>query len=184
MTTVQVDPTEIQVTVTDEPAASVTPTETTTAAVETTVDGTTTAVQVDEGVVEVQTPPAVAQVLETAVSSAVEVDVPAQATVALPVEVAPEAIEVDVTGPQGIQGAKGDRGDPGPAGPAGAGAAYVHYQNIASATWSITHNLGFFPAVTAIDSGGSNVEGDIAYPDANNVTVTFSAACGGVAYLS
>lgn len=62
--------------------------------------------------------------------------------------------------------------------------AYVHTQGIAASTWVITHNLGFYPNVTVIDSSGSEVEGDIVYTSSNVVTITFSAAFGGVAYLS
>jgi hypothetical protein len=73
-------------------------------------------------------------------------------------------------------------GGRGPAGPAGAG--YVHTQEAAAATWTITHNLGRHPSVTVVDSGGSVVIGDVAYVTANQVTVSFSAAFSGTAYLN
>ena len=44
--------------------------------------------------------------------------------------------------------------------------------------------MGFYPAVTVIDSGGSQVEGELSYPSINEVVSTFSAAFGGKAYLS
>jgi hypothetical protein len=62
--------------------------------------------------------------------------------------------------------------------------AYHHTQGIASATWNITHNLGWYPNVTVQDSGGSIVEGEITYTSSNTLTVTFSGAFQGDAYLS
>ena len=37
----------------------------------------------------------------------------------------------------------------------------VYSQGAASNSWAITHNLGFYPNVTVVDSGGSIVEGEI-----------------------
>ena len=68
--------------------------------------------------------------------------------------------------------------------PSSTGVSYVHTQGVASAMWQITHNLGFFPNVTVIDSGNSVVEGEIIYVDANRVDVGFSGGFTGVAYLS
>lgn len=63
--------------------------------------------------------------------------------------------------------------------------AYVHTQDVPSASWTITHNLGFFPSVTIVDSGGTNVGGvDVLYINENSVRVDFGAAFGGKAYLS
>lgn len=61
---------------------------------------------------------------------------------------------------------------------------YVHVQDAAAAVWTITHNLGYYPSVTIVDSAGSEVVGDITYPDQNTVTATFGGAFGGRAYLS
>lgn len=61
---------------------------------------------------------------------------------------------------------------------------YVHNQNTTSATWVINHELNKFPSVTVVDSAGSIVIGEIDYTDMNNVTLTFSAAFSGVAYLN
>ena len=113
--------------------------------------------------------------------------------------VEPRAIEVDVVvgetpiqvvevGTLVSQGPPGPIGPPGPQGPPGigesTGAGYAHVQGAVSDTWVITHNLGFYPNVTVIDSGGSEVEGDIVYQGLNVLTLTFSAAFSGVAYLS
>lgn len=62
--------------------------------------------------------------------------------------------------------------------------AYHHTQSIASATWTINHNLGWYPNLTVQDSSGSVVEGEIAYTNSNTLTVTFTGAFSGDAYLS
>ena len=62
--------------------------------------------------------------------------------------------------------------------------AYAHTQGTSSATWTINHNLDFYPNVTVIDSAGTIVEGEIAYPTRNQVVLTFSASFSGKAYLS
>jgi hypothetical protein len=69
--------------------------------------------------------------------------------------------------------------------PATATLAYQHVQATAATTWTITHNLSFRPNVTAVDSTGREiVPGAVDYPNATAVTLTFSAAVGGAAYLS
>ena len=73
----------------------------------------------------------------------------------------------------------------GPQGAAGGSAfAYTHDQLTPSALWTITHNLAGFPNVTVVDSAGTQVEGDVDYTDSNVLTIAFSAAFGGKAYLS
>lgn len=62
--------------------------------------------------------------------------------------------------------------------------AYAHNQGTASATWTIVHNLDFYPNVTVQDSAGTIVEGEIAYTSRNQIVLTFSAAFSGKAYLS
>jgi hypothetical protein len=62
--------------------------------------------------------------------------------------------------------------------------AYHHTQGVASAVWTITHNLGWQPNVTVQDSGGSVVEGEISYTSTTALTITFSGAFSGNAYLS
>lgn len=87
--------------------------------------------------------------------------------------------------PIGATGPKGDKGDPGETGPAGGAAStYVHDQGTPSALWTIAHGLGYFPNVTIVDSGGTQVVPDVIYPDMNTVEIAFSAAFGGKAYLS
>lgn len=63
-------------------------------------------------------------------------------------------------------------------------AFYQHEQMVAADTWPVTHNLGKYPSVTVVDSGGNTVIGDVQYVDDNSVVITFSAAFSGVAYLN
>lgn len=62
--------------------------------------------------------------------------------------------------------------------------SYSHTQGSSSTTWSIEHNLGFYPSVTVFMSSGDTVEGSIEHQDVNNLTITFSVAISGTAYLS
>ncbi|HZY07704.1 MAG TPA: hypothetical protein VFE69_08165 [Ilumatobacteraceae bacterium] len=62
--------------------------------------------------------------------------------------------------------------------------SYVHTQPTVSATWMVEHHLGWFPNVTVIDSAGSTVEGDVAHIDNATLTISFSGAFSGTAYLS
>ena len=76
---------------------------------------------------------------------------------------------------------------PGPQGPAGAftpsDIAYTHTQAIASATWTINHNLGFNPTAVVLDSAGTNCEGSFSYPTVNQMVITFNSAFTGTAYI-
>lgn len=61
---------------------------------------------------------------------------------------------------------------------------YVHNQIVASATWTITHNLGKYANVTIVDSAQTEVYGDKEYQDMNTVVMTFTAAFSGKAYVN
>ena len=61
---------------------------------------------------------------------------------------------------------------------------FTFTQSSAATTWNITHNLGKFPSVSVVDSGNTIVYGDIVYTSENALTITFSAAFGGKAYLN
>ena len=61
---------------------------------------------------------------------------------------------------------------------------YVHTQAVAASVWTVNHALDKYPSVTVIDSAGSVVHGDITYTNSNNLTLTFSAAFSGVAYIN
>jgi|TARA_R110000824_G_scaffold66938_1_gene173485 hypothetical protein len=64
------------------------------------------------------------------------------------------------------------------------GFEYVFTQSAASATWTITHNLGRYPSVTTVDSAGSIINGAITYTSDNVITVVFTSATSGKAYLN
>ena len=64
------------------------------------------------------------------------------------------------------------------------GASYVHTQSVSASTWTISHNMGFFPSVSVVDNGGNMVIGDVLYITENQVSISFSASFGGKAYFS
>ena len=51
-------------------------------------------------------------------------------------------------------------------------------------TWVIDHNLGRFPSVSAVDSAGSIINGAITYNSSNQITIVFTSATSGKAYLN
>jgi hypothetical protein len=61
---------------------------------------------------------------------------------------------------------------------------YTHIQNTASAEWNITHGLGKFPAVTVVDSAGSEVIGDVEHISINTTKLTFMSAFSGKAHFN
>ena len=61
---------------------------------------------------------------------------------------------------------------------------FIFVQGTALATWVIDHPLHFRPGVSVVDSTGRLVEGDVVYTDVDTVTITFSGAFAGTAYLS
>lgn len=63
-------------------------------------------------------------------------------------------------------------------------ANYIHDQIASAKTWSITHNLNKFPAITVVDTAGSIVFGETSYINTNQIQITFSAEFSGKAYLN
>jgi hypothetical protein len=61
---------------------------------------------------------------------------------------------------------------------------YAHTQGVASATWSVSHNLDKYPSVTVVLSTGQKGYGDVTYVDENNLTISFSGAESGKAYMN
>jgi hypothetical protein len=61
--------------------------------------------------------------------------------------------------------------------------AYTHLQTTSSTVWEIEHDLQFTPNVTVVDLNSIVVEGECEY-GAGIVTITFSEAIAGAAYLS
>ena len=54
----------------------------------------------------------------------------------------------------------------------------------ASATWTVTHNLGKFPSVTVVDSANTVVVGNVDYTNSLQLVITFNAAFSGCVYLN
>ena len=63
-------------------------------------------------------------------------------------------------------------------------ARYIHTQGSAATSWVVTHTLGGRPSITVVDSTGTVVVGDVTYNSDTQVTLTFSAAFSGSAYLT
>lgn len=61
---------------------------------------------------------------------------------------------------------------------------YIHTQDVPLAVWVITHNLGSYPSVTVVDDLNHVVVGDISYNNSNTLTITFTSAFAGYAYLN
>lgn len=61
---------------------------------------------------------------------------------------------------------------------------YTHVQGSPASTWTIDHNLGRYPSISVVDSGGSLVFGEVKYNTSNQAQVSFSAAFSGQAYLN
>jgi hypothetical protein len=92
-------------------------------------------------------------------------------------------VSVQTAGPQGPPGPQGEVGPQGPPGPSG-GSTFEYEQMTASSVWTVNHNLGRHPSVTVVDYSGNEVIGDIKYNSINQVTLTFTAAFGGWAYIN
>lgn len=73
-------------------------------------------------------------------------------------------------------------GPPGPPGASGAG--FTHTQSSPAAQWTISHNLGFFPAVELISAGGVEMEALVTHLSVNVTQVDFTSAQAGSARLS
>lgn len=74
-----------------------------------------------------------------------------------------------------------------PAGGGGGGQdidTFVYNQSLPNTIWTINHNLGFVPNVFTIDSNGNNIRGVIIPLSINTITINFSSAIAGTAYLS
>ena len=84
-------------------------------------------------------------------------------------------------------GSQGVPGPPGPEGPPGAGVedlTYVHTQGTPSDTWMVVHNLGRWPSVEVVDTGGSVVIPSVRYIDVNTVELSFGSPTTGKAYVN
>jgi len=60
----------------------------------------------------------------------------------------------------------------------------IFSQVSALATWTIAHNMGKYPSIEVVDTGGNVLWPDIDYVDANTITVSFTNPTAGKAYLN
>lgn len=65
----------------------------------------------------------------------------------------------------------------------GVHATYTHVQDVAEDTWVIEHNMGKYPRYTFVDDNMDVIEGGVHYDSLNQMTVTFSEAESGMAFL-
>ena len=63
-------------------------------------------------------------------------------------------------------------------------ATYEHDQGLPSAIWTITHNLEKFPSVSVVDTAGTHIMGEVTYISFNQLTINFTSAVSGKAYLN
>tara|TARA_R110002020_G_scaffold463609_1_gene683737 strand:- start:1523 stop:2029 length:507 start_codon:yes stop_codon:yes gene_type:complete len=63
-------------------------------------------------------------------------------------------------------------------------ANFIFTQSIPSVTWNITHDLDKFCSVTVVSDSNQIMIGDVNYLNTNSLTITFSAAFSGKAYLN
>lgn len=62
---------------------------------------------------------------------------------------------------------------------------FTFEQEIPSAIWVITHNLGRNPSIVAVDSAGNaQIPDEVTYNSENQMTVQFISAFAGKAYLN
>ena len=69
-------------------------------------------------------------------------------------------------------------------GSAGNTRRHVHTQSSASVLWTITHSLGGKPSVMVVDTADTVVIGEVKYVSSSQITVEFTAAFSGYAYLT
>ena len=61
---------------------------------------------------------------------------------------------------------------------------YVHEQGVASAVWTVQHNLNKYPSVTVVDSAENEIVSEVEYLDKNTVKITMTGSSKGRAYLN
>lgn len=61
---------------------------------------------------------------------------------------------------------------------------YIHDQQVASVTWVVTHNMNKYPAINIVDTSNDIIMGEVRYNTLNQLTITFTAAISGKAYLN
>lgn len=75
-----------------------------------------------------------------------------------------------------------DNLDPGQGG--GGSGPYIHAQGVPMATWSVTHNLGYFPNVAVVDTTGQEWKGGVFHLDVDRLQIFFVDQLAGTATCS
>lgn len=99
------------------------------------------------------------------------------------VDVEPIELELEAPTPVELDLDQSAVGPPGPPGPA-ATFSHVHEQGFASTVWTIVHGLDCYPIPLVQDTANDEIEGAVNYVSLNELTITFSAAVAGTAYLN
>jgi hypothetical protein len=86
------------------------------------------------------------------------------------------------TGPFGWIWIDTDESPPAP--PSGGDLNYVHVQGTPSSVWIVTHNLGKYPSIEIVDSGGSAVIPSVQFDSPNAATLTFGSPTSGKAFCN
>lgn len=84
--------------------------------------------------------------------------------------------EVGTTGAKGDPGSVGEMGPPGPAGTLEGTFDEAFPEALA---WTVNHNLGRYPLVGVLTTGGAEVDADILHISANQLAVYFAVPFGG-----
>jgi hypothetical protein len=61
---------------------------------------------------------------------------------------------------------------------------YLHDQQTANSTWIVTHNMNKYPSINIVDTANDIIMGEVRYNSLNQLTITFTAAVSGKAYLN
>lgn len=91
---------------------------------------------------------------------------------------------IQVTGVPGPPGPEGPQGPPGSGGGGGGSGSYTYIQSVPSAFWTITHNLGYYPAVMVWDTANDMIQADVDHISPSQLTIGFNTAISGRAYMS
>jgi hypothetical protein len=62
--------------------------------------------------------------------------------------------------------------------------AHIHTQTVSSDTWAVVHNLGKFPSVSVVDSANEEVIGEVVHVNNTSLTIKFTAAFSGKAFIN
>ena len=81
-------------------------------------------------------------------------------------------ITITAPGPQGPVGPKGD-----------SDVFFTFTQALPATAWVVPHNLDGYPTAVVFDSAGSQCEGTFSYQSPNQMTITFTSAFSGTAYI-